>query len=228
MKTESQRFRSDIMSISLLGQASGGFTQSNSALRILHVGVRNTVGQLTADSFTQTNPPVVTATANKTTASGFTAGVLGVLSGSIAFTRNDEGEFYHGGPTAGTTNGGTDKPKERPIGVFINTAVGLAFTNQPGVASNRGPYVSAQGTYGNTLYETQILTGANIGDDLAYTIGDELFASVNGYLTNSSEAADLHDTDHSSGPASGGAWTIGILTVAGDTSSDELVYDQRI
>jgi len=213
------------MSISLLGQASGGFTQSNSALRILHVGVRNTVGQLTADSFTQTNPPVITTNTKKTTASGFTAGVLGVLSGSIAFARNDEGEFYHGGPTAGSANGGADNAKEKPLGIFINTAVGLAFTNQPGVASNRGPYVSAQGTYGNSLYETQ---SQDDSSDLAYTIGDELFASVNGYLTNATANADLHDADHGSGPASGGSWTIGILTVAGDTSSDELVYDQRI
>jgi hypothetical protein len=213
------------MSISLLGQASGGFTQSNSALRILHVGVRNTVGQLTADSFTQTNPPVITAAATKSTASGFTAGVLGVLSGSIAFARNDEGEFYHGGPT---DSGVTANTKEKPLGVFINTAVGLAFTNQPGVASNRGPYVSAQGTYGNALYETQILTGGDAGDALAYTIGDELFASVNGYLTNSLLDDDLHDVSHGSGPNDGNKWTIGILTVAGDTSSDELVYDQRI
>jgi len=63
---------------------------------------------------------------------------------------------------------------------------------------------------------------------LAYTIGDELFASVNGYLTNATANADLHDVDHGSGPTAGGSWTIGILTVAGDTSSDELVYDQRI
>ena len=216
------------MSISLLGQASGGFTQSNSALRILHVGVRNTVGQLTADSFTQTNPPVVTTTANKTTASGFTAGVLGVLSGSIAFARNDEGEFYHGGPTNANVGGAglTANDQEKPLGIFINTAVGLAFTNQPGVASNRGPYVSAQGTYGNTLYETQ--SQAAGGADLTYTIGDELFASVNGYLTNSLVDADLHDVAHGSGPNDGNKWTIGILTVAGDTSSDELVYDQRI
>jgi hypothetical protein len=211
------------MSISLLGQASGGFTQSNSALRILHVGVRNTVGQLTADSFTQTNPPVITTAGTKTTASGFTAGVLGVLSGSIAFARNDEGEYFHGGPTASDPA----NVNEKPLGVFINTAVGLAFTNQPGVASNRGPYVSAQGTYGNSLYETQVLTGDDIGDTLQYTIGDELFASLNGYLTNSI-AGDRHDADHGSGPAAGGSWTIGILTVSSDTSSDELVYDQRI
>ena len=225
MKTESQRFRSDIMSISLLGQASGGFTQSNSALRILHVGVRNTLGQLTADSFTQTNPPVIATAITKTTSSGFTAGVLGVLSGSIAFARNDEGEYFHGGPT---NHADAVNPKEKPLGVFINTAVGLAFTNQPGVASNRGPYVSGQGSYGNSLYETQVLTGGDAGDLLDYTIGDELFASVNGYLTNSTVADDLHDNEHTSGPAAGGRWTIGILTVASDTSSDELVYDQRI
>jgi hypothetical protein len=218
------------MSISLLGQASGGFTQSNSALRILHVGVRNTVGQLTADSFTQTNPPVITTAGTKSTASGFTAGVLGVLSGSIAFARNDEGEYFHGGPTDANVGGAgvTAKPNQKPLGCFINTAVGLAFTNQPGVASNRGPYVSAQGTYGNSLYETQYLTGADVGDPLAYSIGDELFASVNGYLTNSLEDGDLHDVQHGSGPNDGAKWTIGILTVAGDTSSDELVYDQRI
>jgi len=213
------------MSISLLGQASGGFTQSNSALRILHVGVRNTLGQLTADSFTQTNPPVITTAATKTTSSGFTAGVLGVLSGSIAFARNDEGEYFHGGPT---NSADAVNSKEKPLGVFINTAVGLAFTNQPGVASNRGPYVSAQGSYGNSLYETQVLTGLTAGNNLDYTIGDELFASVNGYLTNSTVADDLHDNEHTSGPAAGGRWTIGILTVSSDTSSDELVYDQRI
>mgnify|MGYP001320025257 CR=1 FL=1 len=50
--------------MALLGQASGGFTEGSSALRILHIGVRNTLGQLTADSFTQTNPPVITTTAN--------------------------------------------------------------------------------------------------------------------------------------------------------------------
>ena len=43
--------------MALLGQASGGFTESSSALRILHIGVRNTVGQLSANAFTQTNPP---------------------------------------------------------------------------------------------------------------------------------------------------------------------------
>ena len=81
--------------MALLGQASGGFTESSSALRILHVGVRNTLGQLTADSFTQTNPPVVST--NVTDAPGLLTSVLGVLSGSVAFAR---GTAASGGGTA--------------------------------------------------------------------------------------------------------------------------------
>lgn len=48
----------------LLGQASGQWLESSSALRILHAGVRNTVGVLTTDAFTQTNPPIVTTPAS--------------------------------------------------------------------------------------------------------------------------------------------------------------------
>jgi hypothetical protein len=204
--------------MALLGQASGGFTESNSALRILHVGVRNTVTQLVADAFTQTNPPIVNV--NVTAAAGFSSTVFGVLSGSIAFTRSDAGVAGGiGGPVE-------DNDNERPLGIFINTANGLAFTNQPGVASNRGPYVSAQGTYANKLYESKDLTGGNI----TYTIGDELLASRNGYLTNVADAGNSHDITLQSGPAkvAGAYWTIGIVTIAPDSNSDELVYDQRI
>ena len=81
--------------MALLGQASGGFTESSSALRILHVGVRNTVGQLHSSAFTQSNP-VNAAAVSSTTAPGLLTNVLGVLSGSIAFTRGTTNE--HGGP----------------------------------------------------------------------------------------------------------------------------------
>ena len=119
--------------MALLGQASGGFTESSSALRILHVGVRNTLGQLTADAFTQTNPPIETANAGRiSTSAGMQTNVLGVLSGSIAFTRPDEGVNFHGGPSAANP-----AATERVLGIFINTASGNAFENQPGVASNR-------------------------------------------------------------------------------------------
>jgi hypothetical protein len=149
--------------MALLGQASGGFTESSSALRILHIGVRNTLGQLTSDSFIQTNPPIITTTSTVSQSSGLTlvSGVIGVLSGSVAFARTSADGNTHGGPTDSAVQADA---KERVLGIFINNASGNAFENQPGVASNRGPYVSAQGSYGNKLYETQQLTaGNNVG-----------------------------------------------------------------
>ncbi len=199
--------------MALLGQASGGFTESSSALRILHVGVRNTVGQLSSNAFTQTNPPIAAAGGNTTQASGLLDGLVrGVLSGSVAFAQNT-GDGEHGGPVNGVA----------VLGVFINNAAGNAFENQPGVASNRGPYVSAQGTYGNKLFETQILAGGGVGnqgDDLTYSVGQSLVASLNGYLTNNQSTVDEH--------ALGGSTVIGILKIVPDSNSDELVYDQRI
>lgn len=198
----------------LLGQASGGFTESSSSLRLLHAGKRNTVGVLTDDSFTQANPPL-----QPTPGSGVSAQVdttaLGVLSGSVAFVRPDAGENFIGGPT----NGGT----EQPLGCFVNSANGNAFENTPGSASGKGPYMSSQGTYGNSLFETNTLAGGF--GALTYAAGDQLTASVNGYLTNDlAVAASLH-----------GATTIGgdiieiaILKMAPDATQNELVYDQRI
>ena len=204
--------------MALLGQASGGFTESSSALRILHIGVRNTVGQLSSGAFTQTNPPVETN--GITEASGLLDGVVrGVLSGSIAFA-NSTGDNTHSGPEDGVA----------VLGVFINNAVGNAFENQPGVASNRGPYVSAQGTYANRLYETKgdLAQGAN-ATDLTYAVGETLCASINGYLTSSSNA-DVTDADVTIAGAvsQATALTIGILKIVPDSNSDELVYDQRI
>ena len=209
--------------MALLGQASGGFTESSSALRILHVGVRNTLGQLASDAFTQRNPVDFDATGHTTEASGLLTNVLGVLSGSVAFARPDAGANSHGGPSDHTN---AVAQGERVLGVFINNASGNAFENTPGVASNRGPYVSAQGSYANSLYETKNQTN---GNDLTYTVGSQLAASVNGFLTLASlaDADNLHDFAHNIGGANE-VTVIGILKITPDSSSDELVYDQRI
>ena len=198
--------------MALLGQASGGFTESSSALRILHVGVRNTVGQLTDDSFTQSNPMFG---ANATEAPGLLTNVLGVLSGSIAFARPDAGLNTHGGVGDDAVGG---EKGTKVLGVFINNASGNAFENLPGVASNRGPYVSAQGTYANRLYETRDITDAG-ALTTAYASGVELVASRNGFLT-SSDANNNHANDATT--------VIAIVKIAPDSTSDELVYDQRI
>jgi len=206
--------------MAMLGQASGGFTESSSVLRILHLGIRNTVGVLTDDSFTQSNPPVITADGTVSDQLGDNENTLGVLSGSVCFTRPDEGSNYIGGPTG--------EAGEQPLGVFINTAVGNSYENTPGSVSGKGPYVSGQGTYANSLFETQDLTGSgagDLGDDLSYATGDILYVSQNGYLTNSASTDDHHDTQALSLAA---ARTFAILKMPADAAQDEIVYDQRM
>jgi len=217
----------------LLGQASGGFTESSSALRLLHPGIRNTVGVLTADAFTQTNPPIVTTMGTISTQTN--TGVLGVLSGSVAFTRPDQGSNFVGGPVE---PGAPDNILIRPLGCFINTAVGNAFENQPGPASGKGPYMSGQGTYGNQLFETQALDTSGAvaaGDDLIYTAGQELVASRNGYLmmrvtTQTGAAVSLDTATITSEVANGqtASTLIGVLKMPPDSEQFELVYDQRV
>lgn len=217
----------------LLGQASGGWTESSSALRLLHPGIRNTVGVLTADSFTQTNPPIVTTAGTISTQTN--TGVLGVLSGSVAFTRPDQGSNFIGGPVE---PGAPDNILIRPVGMFINTAVGNAFENQPGPASGKGPYMSAQGTYGNQLFETQAIAteGAiTVGDDLIYTTGQELIASRNGYLmmrvtTQTGAAVSLDVAALASEVANGNTAStlLGVLKMPPDSEQFEIVYDQRV
>jgi hypothetical protein len=205
--------------MALLGQASGGFTESSSALRILHVGVRNTVGVLTDDAFTQTNPPISTTNVSDQVDTT----VLGVLSGSIAYTRPDEGSNYIGGPVTGNTG-------VRTLGIFINTANGNSYENTPGTSSGKGPYVSAQGCYANNLFESKNLASAAA---LTYTTGEALVGSLNGYLTNVTAENNSHERNESSGLNAFGAadaanTIIGILKMPADATQDELVYDQRI
>lgn len=221
----------------LLGQASGGWTESSSALRILHLGVRNTVGILTDDAFTQTNPPIVTGTT--TISDQVDTSVLGVLSGSVAFTRPDEGANYIGGNVEGLATA-VYETLVRPIGIFINNAVGNAYENPPGAASGKGPYVSGQGTYGNSLFETQVLDGttatAATGDDITYVTGHQLIASRNGYLMPNMDvdnAGDsLDETEISAEAEHAGvadvSTVIAILKMPADSVQAEIVYDQRI
>lgn len=159
------------------GQSNGDFTLSNSALRILYVLIRDTIGNLPADGFTQSNPNVVTTTANKSTTLPVNV-KRGVLSGSVAFTRPDVGSNTVGGAVLVSS---AYVAKTRPLGLFINDALGNSFENTPGPASGKGPYVRG-GSVGVKYYETQVQIGASTA--LTYSVGDFLYASVNGLLTN--------------------------------------------
>lgn len=203
------------------GQSSGDFRETSGRVQLLHVVTRNSVGLLTPDAFTQANPPVVTD-AKSTTLNSVTK--PGVLGGTIAFTRKDYGNGYHGGPVKIL---GSYDASLQPLGIFLNDAVGNAFENTPGVASGRGPYVCGSGScVAVSLYETkyQITGGGKTkGDPLSpgYVVGDKVYASVNGLLTNYS--ADSYET-----AASGTPTVIGIVKVAPDANSALLVIDMRI
>lgn len=199
------------------GQASGDFTESSSALRILYVGHRNTfAAELTTDGFTQTNPPVVATNVSATLSSTPKYGVLG---GSVAFTRPDAGNGFVGGPLAAAPGAGA----LAPLGLFINDAAGNAYENTPGPASGKGPYVSSQGTIGVQLYETQNLDS---GADLTYASGDSVVASLNGYITNVDD--QLNGVESAFATADGSGTILGIVKIAPDATLAEVIFDLRV
>ena len=229
--------------MALLGQASGGWTESSSALRILNVVVRNSIGVLTDDAFTQTNP---TAIALYVTTRVDTT-KLGVLSGSVAFTRPDAGSNMVGGPGSNAVQTAIKANVAQQIGynvlgLFINSANGNAYENIPGVASGIGPYVSASGTFGDALYETSLVATATdpaAGAALTYINGMGLVASRNGFLMpkyqlNGAGAAivdcDLVAITAQSfvATANDSSTIIGVLKMVPDAVQTELVFDQRI
>jgi len=202
-------------SFAIGGQSSGDFRETSGRVQLLHVVTRNSLGLLSPDAFTQANPPRVTGLATvSTTLAGISK--VGVLGGSIAFTRPDAGNGFQGGPESNGAAG------TRPLGIFLNDSLGNAFENTPGVASGRGPYVCGSGsTVGLSIYETQVLLGGGAGAAITYAAGDEVYASNNGYITN--VAADAYET------VSGDSVTlVGIVKVAPDANSSLLVIDMRI
>jgi hypothetical protein len=196
----------------LSGQASQDFSRGPSALRILHLGVRCDLGELTA----QANPAIVT-TAPSTTLTGITK--RGVLGGSFAIARPDVGNGKIGGPKSGPAAG------NRPLGIFINDALGNPFENTPAAASNKCPFVCAMGSYGSRLYETLQQTttgGGSVGDGLTtYACGQALYCSVNGLLTNRSD-------DSIEVAASGTAKVYAIIVGAPDSTYAEMFFQLLI
>ena len=230
----------------LLGQASGGWTESSSALRPLHIGVRNATGVLTADSFTQANPSVDTVPGTTTSAQVDTT-LVGVLSGSVAFVRPDGGENFIGSAGSAATQaaiGGNNNQQVgyRALGMFINAANGNAFENTPGTASGKNTYLSSQGTHGNGLFETQLQAalGADAqGAAIVYRAGMRLMSSASGFMiprefVDGAVAIIQLDTNAASSAefavhgAAALVTTLAVLKMAPDATQNELVYDQRI
>jgi hypothetical protein len=198
------------------GQSSGDFKETSARVQLLHVVTRNSVGLLTPDAFTQSNPAKI-AGQKSTTLANITK--VGVLGGTVAFSRPDYGNGYHGGPNTGSYAAGC-----QPLGLFLNDAIGNAFENTPGVASGRGPYVSGSGScVGVSLYETKVQLGGGAGTPVAYAAGDKLYASVNGLLTNVHNDAYEYNVAGNPEPV-----VMGIVKVAPDANSTLLVLDLRV
>ena len=219
-------------SFAIGGQGSGDFRETSARVQLLHVVTRNSQGILTPDAFTQPNPPVAALLAGKSTILA-TITKVGVLGGSVAFTRPEYGNGFHGGPnTAGYVDGCM------PLGIFLNDAIGNAFENTPGVASGRGPYVCGNGScVALSIYETKSLGlkgGPAIGTALAYFAGDKVYASANGLITNNFlDAYEFQVAAADTSPVTPATSALlptlmGIVKVAPDPSSSLLVIDLRV
>jgi hypothetical protein len=204
------------------GQSSGDFRETSARVQLLHVVTRNSVGILTADAFTQANPPVVTA-ANTVSTTLASITKKGVLGGSIAFTRPDVGNGFQGGPVK---PGGAYAVGYLPLGIFINDSLGNAFENTPGVASGRGAYVCGSGScVGVSIYETKFLISGTPGNPTTYAVGDKLYASANGLLTNI--LADAYEYNVPAQNDIKFVTLLGVVKVAPDANSSLLVLDLR-
>lgn len=226
-------------SFAIGGQGSGDFKETSARVQLFHVVTRNSLGLLTPDAFTQANPPVVTTQVSTTLASITKVGVLG---GSVAFTRPDYGNGFHGGPVKPS---GSYSATVKPLGIFLNDSIGNAFENTPGVASGRGPYVCGNGTTcGLAIYETKVQlsltttvpstagyatpTNVTAGTALTYGAGQLVYASVNGLITNVlSDSYDFNVGTAANNPTTA-AQPIGVVKVAPDANSSLLVIDLRV
>ena len=163
------------------------------ALTILIRTQLNSIPVLSDDCFTKQNYGVNT----NTTLSVNTP--RGVLGGSVAGI--SPGLDYTAVPCTDVL---------RPIGLFVNDAAGAAFENSPAVASGKVAVIKGQPSVEVDVYETR-----NAGNtaDLTYAVGDLLYCSAQGLLTNE---------------ASTEGTVIGVLTKAPSVSSPTLGLDGRI
>lgn len=98
----------------------------------------------------------------------------------------------------------------RPVGLFVNDAAGAAFENSPAVASGKVAVIKGLPSVEVDVYETR-----NAADDadLDYAVGDRLYCSAQGLLTNELAAEGT---------------VVGICTKAPSTASPTIGLDQRI
>lgn len=120
----------------------------------------------------------------------------GVLGGSVAAISADY--------TVVAANG-----TNVPVGLFVNDAAGRIWESNQAVASNKIAIAKGMPSVEVDVYETHDEYDA----ELTYTVGDKLYASAQGFLTN---VASVEGT------------VIGICTKVPTTTSPTLGLDVRI
>lgn len=214
-------------------------------LSVLYGGRRQSFSVVTEDSFTQSNPPAPAPSdaGNTSTTIANQSNSSGILGGSVAFTRPDVGNNYIGGPGYSEGAAVDEANLVKPLGLFLNDAVGNAYENTPAIASGKNPYACGGGTYRVDLYETFAINdgmtsnAAAVGSDdaLTYSAGMLLYGSVNGYLTPN--AADSYEVVYGGAmegdPTDGDAFfttatVLAIVVQAPSATSASMVIDLRV
>jgi hypothetical protein len=179
--------------------ASSGFlTEGGGLLRILYLGIRNSIEELEDAAFTKSNRVGNAQLVANTTLTDVEK--LGVLAGSVCASKGE-----------GVVGAGSSDD-DAILGLFVNDAAGNAYESTSAAASGKGVYVHGMGTYEVGIYETHNAAGnASILAD--YQFGKKLYCSQNGLLTVAEGLAAAVDAD---------SVVVGVITKA-PTASDPVM-----
>lgn len=170
---------------------------TNFSIELLYPGRRNSLYVLEADGFTKLNF-IPGTTVNSLLDANTPRGVLG---GSVA-------------GLAGNLVVGAGNAAKKPLGIYINNAVGNPFENTPAIGSGIAPFMNQFGSYRIFVWETHDAAGMNAH---LYAPGNVLYCSANGLLTK--EAA---------GGAGGHADPLAVCVKAPSASDLSMVIELRV
>jgi len=142
------------------------------SMKVLIRGKNNSLNVLSPTCFTKENYGANTngnATLSVNTP-------IGVLGGSVAAV--SAGYDYTSFPCDLTA---------QPIGLFMNDAAGSAYDNAPAVASNKLTVMSGPAEVEVDVYETKSVAGT----DITYAVGQKLYSSKDGLLTNEASTSTV-------------------------------------
>jgi len=181
----------------------GFLTEQGGYLKILYLGVRNSIEGLEAAAFTKTYAG--TQLVNNPTVKDVKK--LGCLAGSVA--------AVHGSGVLGAGTG----PQDAVVGLYVNDLAGNAYESSSAAASGKGVYVMGMGTYEVGVFETHDATNNPALDIWAsYAPGAKLYCSANGLLTTAAGLAQ---------PGAGDV-VVGVLVKAPTPADPILRFNMRM